>query len=433
MILGPRLENFRTEISVQNILYLTFDMPGRSMNVFSNSAIDDLARFSEWVKTSSVKGVVVQSGKASAFCAGADLAELGQAYDMIMQAAPERRYDLAFDHFFKLSAAIRALETCGKPVATAISGLALGGGCEFAMGTHYRVLADTPKAAMGLPESLVGLLPGAGGTQRLPRLIGVARALPILLEGARLSGRQALDAGLVHELVGPGEEFAAAERWVLEHDASTPLWDQVGWLPADLDQLTETIHAERRKVMRHTLGHYPAPLAILNCIEQGYPQPIDQAIRTEMALFSHLIQRPEPRDMIRTMFVAKTDYDRRLRNGGLPETVSKVLVQLPPIWQMQNEQAADSLLAAGFVLEGRTPPALVEHNGAPYWFDQPPLDETKRMARIVLDQVVAEAAKYAAELGPEEQRLADYALVATSGFPAYLGGPFSLLSQMKKI
>src|SRR6202023_1331591 len=134
------------------------------------------------------------------------LTELGVAYDMIMQTPPNARFNAAFDHFFRLSLAIRALETSGKPVAAAIAGLALGGGCELALGTHYRVLVDTPNAALGLPESLVGLLPGGGGTQRLPRLIEIEKALPILLAGARLSGRGALEAGLVDQLVPAGDE-----------------------------------------------------------------------------------------------------------------------------------------------------------------------------------------------------------------------------------
>src|SRR3546814_16950496 len=102
------------------------------MNVFSNAAIHELGSFAAWVGQSGVRGVLVRSGKETAFCAGADLTELGVAYDMIV-AAPERdRFTIAFDHFFPLSAALRALETAGKPVASAIAGLALGGGCELA-------------------------------------------------------------------------------------------------------------------------------------------------------------------------------------------------------------------------------------------------------------------------------------------------------------
>jgi len=425
-----RFDNFRLEFTEQNIVHLKFDSPGRSMNVFSDAAIADVGEFAAWVKSSSAAGIVVRSGKASAFCAGADLGELGQAYDMIMHAPPAQRFEVAFDHFFKLSAALRALETCGKPVATAISGLALGGGCEFAMGTHYRVLADSPKAALGLPESLVGLLPGAGGTQRLPRLVGLEKALPVLLQGARLAGAAARDAGLVDELVAPGAEVAAAERWVLANTGASAPWDRPGWAPPDAEQLTKIIAAERRRVLAETLGHYPAPLAILNCVEQGYLQPFDQAIRTEMTLFSHLIQRPEPRDMIRTMFVGKTEYDRRMKAGGLPEPVRRAVDILASIWHEKAKQKPTVLAMAGFAVEGLRP-SPCNQDGGSYWFDQAPIEGDKRAVRELLDDIGASAASFGEELDPEGQRLADYAAVAAHGFPAYLGGPFALLTNRK--
>ena len=183
-----KLRQFRAERTEKKVLHLVFDMPGRPMNVFSNAAIAELSLFNQWLRESDVKGVVIRSGKSSAFCAGADLGELGLAYDMIMAAPAETRDRVAFDHFFPLSLALRGIETAGKPVAAAIAGLALGGGGELALAAHHRVMVDDPKAAFGLPESLVGLLPGGGGTQRLPRLTGVETAFPILLDGAGEAG-----------------------------------------------------------------------------------------------------------------------------------------------------------------------------------------------------------------------------------------------------
>ena len=204
---GPELKQFQIEKSSNGVLHLVFDMPGRSMNVFSNAAIEELGLFADWLKQSDVTGVVIRSGKSSAFCAGADLAELETAYDMIMTAPPHERDRLAFDHFFRLSHGLRKLETAGKPVAVAVDGLALGGGCELALAAHYRVITDQPQARLGLPESLVGLLPGGGGTQRLPRLIGIQAALPVLLEGARIGGAAAIAAGLANELVAPAKKW----------------------------------------------------------------------------------------------------------------------------------------------------------------------------------------------------------------------------------
>src|SRR6516165_159578 len=303
MTVGPELKQFRIELSAQRVLHLVFDMPGRSMNVFSNAAIEELGLFADWLKQSDVTGVVIRSGKSSAFCAGADLAELETAYDMIMTAPPRERYRLAFDHFFRLSHGLRKLETAGKPVAVAVDGLALGGGCELALAAHYRVITDQPQATFGLPESLVGLLPGGGGTQRLPRLIGTQAAMPVLLEGARIGGPAAIAAGLANELVAPGKEVAAAERWVLSRPPATQPWDRLDWRVSDMPHLSAIVGKSRTKILAETLGHYPAPLAILDCVEEGFPQSFDAAIRTEMKIFAQLIQRREPRNMIRTFFL----------------------------------------------------------------------------------------------------------------------------------
>src|SRR5260370_26758578 len=133
---APPLREFRVEIHGNGLAHLIFDAPNRSMNVFSNAAIHELAEFCRWLAASSVLGVLIRSGKASAFCVGADLTELGSAYDMIVQSAPSARVNAAFDHFFPLSAAIRALETAGKPRRPGIRGLGLGGGCGVAAGAH---------------------------------------------------------------------------------------------------------------------------------------------------------------------------------------------------------------------------------------------------------------------------------------------------------
>lgn len=417
----PALEQFRVEAARGGIVHLVFDIPGRTMNVFSNAAIHELATFAAWLKQADVRGVVIRSGKESAFCAGADLGELGVAYDMIVAARAEDRFDIAFDHFFPLSKAIRALETAGKPVAVAIAGLALGGGCELAMGGHHRVLVDDPRAALGLPESLVGLLPGGGGTQRLPRLIGVAAALPILLDAARLSGRAALDAGLVQALARPGEEVAAAEQWILSGGGAIQPWDRSDDLPAAHDDNAPVIAAERARQLRATRGHYPAPLAILDCVEQGIVQSFDAAIRTEMSIFAHLIKRPEPRNMIQTMFLGKTDHERALRKGAMPAAVARAVAALGA--RIDAAMAAEPALAlAGF--GGQPGEPVRTHAGAGYWIDRD--DAAASSARTLLAALAAAAAPFVATLSPAEQRMADYALVTRHGFPAYLGGPMTI-------
>src|SRR3546814_737000 len=159
-----------------------------------------------------------------------------------------------------MCALVTGVQTCALPIS-------LGGGCELSLATHYRVLVDSPRAALGLPESLVGLLPGAGGTQRLPRLVGVQAALPILLEGARLAGQAALDAGLVHALGPEGDEVAAAEAWLLSRPEAAQQWDKEDWLDLGPASVSAQIDPVRARVMAETEGYYPAPIAILDCIE----------------------------------------------------------------------------------------------------------------------------------------------------------------------
>jgi 3-hydroxyacyl-CoA dehydrogenase/enoyl-CoA hydratase/3-hydroxybutyryl-CoA epimerase len=427
-VLG-KLQQFRAERTENNVLHLVFDTPGRPMNVFSNAAIAELAVFSQWVRGSDVKGVVIRSGKPSAFCAGADLTELGLAYDMIVAAPAETRDRVAFDHFFPLSQAMRGIETAGKPVAAAIAGLALGGGAELALAAHHRVMVDDPKVAFGLPESLVGLLPGAGGTQRLPRLIGIEKALPVLLEGARLSGHAARTAGVVDELVPAGEEVVAAERWVLSHPSASQPWDRSGWRPADVDRAASIIERKRESVLDKTLGHYPAPLAILDCVAQGLPQPFDNAIRTEMQIFSKLIQRREPRNMIRTLFLGRLDHDRLRKAGGIPAPVEQAVAAVSQALRPDGD--VDAVLQSAFARAGfhRPTDPMPAFDGviaqASFWLEAEPVTDGKRALCVRLAQAYAIADEWRATFSEDQRRAADYLLVTKHGFPAYMAGAFS--------
>jgi len=424
---APELRQFRIELQPNAVLHLVFDMPGRSMNVFSNSAIEELGLFADWLGQSDVAGVVIRSGKPSAFCAGADLAELETAYDMIMAAPAAERDGLAFDHFFRLSQNLRRLETAGKPVAVAVAGLALGGGCEFALAAHHRVLADHPQASFGLPESLVGLLPGGGGTQRLPRLVGIEAALPVLLEGGRIGGQAAVAAGLAHELVMPGEEVAAAERWVLSRPQAMQPWDRPDWHTDNADRMAAIIGDSRNRILAATLGHFPAPLAILDCVEQGFPQGFDAAIRTEMQLFAGLIQRREPRNMIRTLFLGRLDHERLSKKGINPRVVEAVDAVSGALG-MQSERGgelSDAFARAGFRVDQRRADFDGRIAGAVYWIDDEPRTSGKELLRARLAAAYATAASWRSQLDEQERRAADYLLVTQRGFPAYLGGLFA--------
>jgi 3-hydroxyacyl-CoA dehydrogenase / enoyl-CoA hydratase / 3-hydroxybutyryl-CoA epimerase len=447
----PQFREFRLEEGGKGIVHLVFDMPNRSMNVFSNDAIREIGQFARWLRTADVTGVIVRSAKP-AFCAGADLGELGVAYDAIVRAPPDTRWHVAYDHFFPLSKALRALETAGKPVAAAVNGLALGGGCELALACHFRILADTPKAALGLPESLVGLLPGAGGTQRLPRLVGVEAALPVLLEGRRFDARQALQVGAAHEVVAEGQEIAAAEQWINAHADAMQPWDRLGWKDMDARDVTRIIASIREKVVAETFGHYPAPLAILDCVERGLPVPLDRAVEIEMEIFAHLIKRLEPRNMIQTLFLAKLDFDKRAKAGELPAALEEVKSAILGAVRYEIDRAkaegrsADMLDAAlresGFskaarLLNGAVPLRPVVADGVSaarenvgFWFEHPLGDANRRLAARFIVAGAAAVSGRVAHIDEADQKLLDHAIVSTLGFPSYLGGSFALIRYL---
>jgi 3-hydroxyacyl-CoA dehydrogenase/enoyl-CoA hydratase/3-hydroxybutyryl-CoA epimerase len=446
----PELTQFRMEMRPQGVVHLIFDAPGRSMNVFSEAAIEDLGRFAAWLERSDVAGVVVRSGKA-AFCAGADLSELGVAYDMIMAAPNALRSRVAFDHFFRLSLALRRLETAGKPVAAAVGGLALGGGCELALACHHRVMVDSPQAFLGLPESLVGLLPGAGGTQRLPRLVGVETALPVLLDGERLSAAEALANGLVQQVVASGEEVAAAEAWVRSNAHALQPWDRGDWTPAAPEAVSQVVAARRTRVLEETSGHYPAPLAILDCVERGLPQAMDAALRTEMEIFATLIQRPEPRNMIQTLFLGKQEHGRRAKAGDLPaalpmlrEHVAGCLAAtVRRAWAngASEDDIAGAMRDAGFTDRARTwaaasphaPPLVADAPGlesAGLWFEGELQEPRQRLGQALLRAAAQAALPHLADIPAADRRVIDYGLVDELGFPAYLGGPLALAAYL---
>ncbi len=422
----PQLEQFRLEFKDSGLVHLVFDAPGRTMNVFSEAAIVEIGVIARWLAEADVRGALIRSGKSTGFCAGANLPEIWAAYDMVTATPAHLKFNAAYNHFFRLSLAMRALETCGKPVAAAVAGLALGGGSELALAAHYRVLTDGPRAAIGLPESLVGLLPGAGGTQRLPRLIGVEKSMPILLEGGRLSGEAALKAGLVHALVRPGEEIAAAEAWLLSGPSPTQPWDREDWTSPTPADVSAALASAKREALGKSLGHYPALFAILDCVEFGLPQSFEGAIRSEMTSFTHLILRPEPRAMIQTLFLGRVDYERMERNSELPDVVGKAVAAVRMVLDRAKADAG-ALAAAGFTGHvGQSASPLRERERPGYWVESDDARAARALAvlRDIRDAVTPLAEGRAAE----ELRVADYAVIRQTGYPGYLGGPFSFKS-----
>jgi len=313
------LKHFTLAVDGDGIALITMDSPGRSMNVFAPDVEQELAQIVERVVTDpAIRGAIVTSGKAS-FLAGYDLTELAKKFERNETAVD------VYEHGRDLTLLLRRLETCGKPWVAAINGLALGGGFELCLACHYRVMADDPKAFLGLPEVKVGLLPGAGGTQRMPRLIGIAQSLPYLLEGSNIPAKEAKRLGLVHEVVPAGELIAAARRWLLGQPSAVQPWDQKGFrVPggagASNPAVAQVFSGAAALVAKKTLHNYPAPAAILSCVFEGTIVPLNTALEIESKYFAQLVTGPVARNLIRTTFVNKGLADKlAARPAGVPK------------------------------------------------------------------------------------------------------------------
>jgi 3-hydroxyacyl-CoA dehydrogenase/enoyl-CoA hydratase/3-hydroxybutyryl-CoA epimerase len=317
------MENFRIETDAGGVATILFDVAERSMNTITQGVMEELSLVVDQViSDESVKGVVFASGKSNGFCAGADLG--GQMEAIVNGRAPsQEELRKTFERAFRLNRLLRKLETCGKPVAMAIEGAALGGGLEIALAGHYRVAANHPKLKLGLPEATLGLLPGGGGTQRLARLIGPQKALPHLLEGKPLSAAQALAAGIVNAVVEPGETIAAAKAWLKDVGDPVQPWDRKNYsLPGGGPYTPSGSPAfvlGTAMLRKQSYGNYPALLNILQCVYEGVQAPMDAALRIETRYFLKTRQTPQARAMLRTQFHSMQALGKgALRPAGLP-------------------------------------------------------------------------------------------------------------------
>jgi 3-hydroxyacyl-CoA dehydrogenase/enoyl-CoA hydratase/3-hydroxybutyryl-CoA epimerase len=323
---GNTASNIDISVDADGIATLTLDVKGKSMNVLGPSVERELAAaLDRLAPDAAVKGILITSAKSS-FVPGYDLAELGAMFAQRQTSAQFYRANQA-----SLQQLLRRLETCGKPVSVAINGLALGGGLELCLASHYRVLADDPKAVLGLPEVKVGLLPGGGGTQRLPRLIGIEKALPLLLEGTNVKPAEALKLGLVDEVVPADRVVAAARRWLLGTPTAQQPWDKKGFqIPGGssmlLPNVGNTFMSAIALTARATQHNYPAPAAILSAVFEGTQVPIDTALKIESKYFSKLVTDPVSRNLIRTMFINKGLADKlNRRPAAVPKSQVKKL------------------------------------------------------------------------------------------------------------
>ena len=262
----------------------------------------------------SVRGIVIGSDKND-FVAGGDLKELQAARD------PQAVKNIVAPFL----AALRSLEKGGKPVAAALPGTALGGGLELALACHRRFAADNPQARFGFPEVTLGLMPGAGGTQRLPRLTGIAGAAPLLLEGRRVSVEDAKKLGLIDEVVPGDSLLATAKAWVLANPEASQPWDRKGnALPGfavQSQQGRNFFMAAWARVRKVAGGNDAAAEAILQVMQQGLERGLDAGIAIETRYFARLASSNSAKNKIRTLFNGvNRARSMKMRPAGLPPT-----------------------------------------------------------------------------------------------------------------
>ena len=282
------------------IATITFDEQGSPVSTMCAQWQDDLVGVTAQVvrEKDAIRGIVLGSNK-STFFAGADLKAT-----MRLQAADAPR---VFAEIEQTKKCFRTLETLGKPVVTCLNGTALGGGWEVALVGHYRIAVDNPKIQFGLPEITLGLIPGASGITKMTRLLGLMGAQPYILESKLFNPREALELGLVHELVPDVAALRpAALAFIAGHAQAHHPWDDKnykmpGGTPSD-PKIAGMLSVAPAVLKQKTRGLYPAPEAALAAMVEGAQVDFDTALRIESRYLARLIVSPVAKSMINTFF-----------------------------------------------------------------------------------------------------------------------------------
>jgi 3-hydroxyacyl-CoA dehydrogenase / enoyl-CoA hydratase / 3-hydroxybutyryl-CoA epimerase len=327
-------KNFKFETDADGIALVTWDIPGRSMNVLDETSTNELEQIVKQTSAdAAVKGVVITSSK-EAFCAGADLSMLegmNRAYAKALKDQGEiATNQMLFDQSRRFSLVLRSIETSGKPWAAAINGLALGGGFEITLACHYRVAAENPKTRLGLPEIKVGLFPGAGGTQRVPRLVPPQDAMTILLKGDPVAIEKAKQLNLIHAIVPASDLIKAAKDWIKGGGKAIAPWDDKNFKlpggPVFSKAGMMMFPAGNAIYRRETFDNYPAARAVMQCVYEGLQLPIDAALRVESRYFTQVLRSKEAAAMIRSLFLSMQELNKGARRPqNVPPTKVKKL------------------------------------------------------------------------------------------------------------
>ncbi len=313
--------HFTLDVDSDGLALVTWNSPGRTMNVLDAAVKDELSAILEQTTADpAVKGVVITSGKDS-FCAGADLTILEDISRTYKELAVSQGETVAnqrvFDESRKTSVLYRRIETCGKPWVAAINGVAVGGGFELTLACHHRVAADNDRTRVGLPEIKVGLFPGAGGTQRVARIMPPADALQFLLKGDQISASRAKTMKLIDEVVPADDLVKTAKAWITTSGTAKAPWDIESFkLPGGPVQSKAGMMVftpANALYRRETYDNYPAARAIMQVVYEGLQLPMDQALRVESRWFAKILRSPEAAAMIRSLFVSMQEINKGAR------------------------------------------------------------------------------------------------------------------------
>ncbi|WP_321342415.1 3-hydroxyacyl-CoA dehydrogenase NAD-binding domain-containing protein [Breoghania sp.] len=338
-------KNFTIETDADGIALVTWDMPGKSMNVFDMEVMDELeAVLNQTVADEAIKGVVVTSGKEGSFSGGADLTML-EGLLRQFHAARDRDPEAAAKELLaqsrRMSLLYRALETCGKPWVAAINGTCMGGATELALACHARVVSDADAVKIALPEVKVGLFPGAGGTQRVMRMTDAQAGMQFLLQGRTLDGTKAKAMGLVDEIAPKRKLIEAAKKLLKAGVDPKKPWDKKGFKAPSgkvySPQGFQFWPAANAIYRRETFDNYPGARGILHAVYEGLQLPMDLALQVESRYFANVLKSPEAAAMIRSLFVSMQELNKGARR---------------PADQRPNKIKTVGVLGAGFMGAG---------------------------------------------------------------------------------
>lgn len=283
------------------IAQLYFDLPGQKINVFNAQVFDELETLLDSLQKDRPKALIIFSRKKGIFIAGADINEFLKIKTFTEGVKASRRGQLIFERIHNLP----------FPSIVVINGACMGGGTELSLACTYRLAVDDPKTKIALPEVKLGILPGWGGTQRLPKIVGLQSALDIILTGKNLNAQKALRLGLVDAVLAPEKYEEQALQFTREVLAGSPGIRQKGEkaqgiLTTFLEKTSfgrkMIFNAARKNVLRKTFGNYPAPLKALQVIEQTYVLPLTEGLKIEADALAELILTMESKNLV-TLFL----------------------------------------------------------------------------------------------------------------------------------